>query len=296
MAVSGSKDFEPNVAEYVEEAFERCGLELRTGYDAQTARRSLNLLFADWANRGLNRWTIEQVTQTFAKDIADYPVGTITLSVSDSDSFTIAETITGGTSAATASLITKPASTSMTITVPSGTFTSGETITGSSSSATTTTTSTASLEDVQATIDILSGVVRRSSTDISIGRIGRDDYLSIATKSTTGRPTQFYVDRLITPIVKVWPTPENSTDQFIYDRLVRIDDADTSVNTVQIPFRFYPCLAAGLAYYIALKRAPDRIQILKMLYEEEFQRAAEEDRYKADITLVPTYSSLSALS
>ena len=296
MAVSGSKDFEPNVAEYVEEAFERCGLELRTGYDAQTARRSLNLLFADWANRGLNRWTIEQVTQTFAKDIADYPVGTITLSVSDSDSFTIAETITGGTSAATASLITKPASTSMTITVPSGTFTSGETITGSSSSATTTTTSTASLEDVQATIDILSGVIRRSSTDISIGRIGRDDYLSIATKSTTGRPTQFYVDRLITPIVKVWPTPENSTDQFIYDRLIRIDDADTSVNTVQIPFRFYPCLAAGLAYYIALKRAPDRIQILKMLYEEEFQRAAEEDRYKADITLVPTYSSLSAIS
>lgn len=296
MAVSGSKDFEPNVAEYVEEAFERCGLELRTGYDAQTARRSLNLLFADWANRGLNRWTIEQVTQTFAKDIADYPVGTITLSVSDSDSFTIAETITGGTSAATASLITKPASTSMTITVPSGAFTSGETITGSSSSATTTTTSTASLEDVQATIDILSGVIRRSSTDISIGRIGRDDYLSIATKSTAGRPTQFYVDRLITPVVKVWPTPENSTDQFIYDRLIRIDDADTSVNTVQIPFRFYPCLAAGLAYYIALKRAPDRIQILKMLYEEEFQRAAEEDRYKADITLVPTYSSLSAIS
>ena len=296
MAVSGSKDFEPNVAEYVEEAFERCGLELRTGYDAQTARRSLNLLFADWANRGLNRWTIEQVTQTFAKDIADYPVGTITLSVSDSDSFTIAETITGGTSAATASLITKPASTSMTITVPSGTFTSGETITGSSSSATTTTTSTASLEDVQATIDILSGVVRRSSTDISIGRISRDNYLNIATKSTTGRPTQFYVDRLITPVVKVWPTPENSTDQFIYDRLVRIDDADTSVNTVQVPFRFYPCLTAGLAYYISLKRAPDRIQILKALYEEEFLRAAEEDRDKVNITLVPTYSSLSATS
>ena len=296
MAVSGSKDFELNVAEYVEEAFERCGLELRTGYDAQTARRSLNLLFADWANRGLNRWTIEQVTQTFAEDIAEYPVGTITLSVSDSDSFTIAETITGGTSAATASLITKPASTSMTITVPSGTFTSGETITGSSSSATTTTTSTASLEDTQSTIDILSGVIRRDSSDIAITRISRDDYLNIATKSTKGRPTQFYVDRLITPVVKVWPTPENSTDQFIYDRLVRIDDADTSVNTVQIPFRFYPCLAAGLAYYISLKRAPERIQILKALYEEEFLRAAEEDRDKASLVLVPTYSSLSAVS
>ena len=296
MAVSGSKDFEPNVAEYVEEAFERCGLELRTGYDAQTARRSLNLLFADWANRGLNRWTIEQVTQTFAEDIAEYPVGTITLSVSDSDSFTIAETITGGTSAATASLITKPASTSMTITVPSGTFTSGETITGSSSSATTTTTSTASLEDTQSTIDILSGVIRRDSSDIAITRISRDDYLNIATKSTKGRPTQFYVDRLITPVVKVWPTPENSTDQFIYDRLVRIDDADTSVNTVEVPFRFYPCLAAGLAYYISLKRAPERIQILKTLYEEEFLRAAEEDRDKASLVLVPTYSSLSAVS
>jgi hypothetical protein len=296
MAVSGSKDFELNVAEYIEEAFERCGLELRTGYDAKTARRSLNLLFADWANRGLNRWTISQTTQTVAEDISEYPVGTITLSVSASGSFTIAETITGGTSAATASLITKPDSTSMTITVPSGTFTSGETITGSSSSATTTTTSTASLEDTQSTIDILSGVIRRDSSDIAITRISRDDYLNIATKSTKGRPTQFYVDRLITPVVKVWPTPENSTDQFIYDRLVRIDDADTSVNTVEVPFRFYPCLAAGLAYYIALKKAPERIQILKALYEEEFLRAAEEDRDKASLVLVPTYSSLSAVS
>ena len=296
MAVSGSKDFELNVAEYIEEAFERCGLELRTGYDAKTARRSLNLLFADWANRGLNRWTISQTTQTVAEAISEYPVGTITLSVSDSGSFTIAETITGGTSAATASLITKPDSTSMTITVPSGTFTSGETITGSSSSATTTTTSTASLEDTQSTIDILSDVIRRDSSDISITRISRDDYLNIATKSTKGRPTQFYVDRLITPVVKVWPTPENSTDQFIYDRLVRIDDADTSVNTVEVPFRFYPCLAAGLAYYIALKKAPDRIQILKVLYEEEFLRAAEEDRDKANLVLVPTYNSLSAIS
>ena len=81
MAVSGSKDFAPDVAEYIEEAFERCGLELRTGYDARTARRSLNLLFADWANRGLNRWTIEQVIQPVAADIIEYPLGTITLSV-----------------------------------------------------------------------------------------------------------------------------------------------------------------------------------------------------------------------
>jgi hypothetical protein len=296
MAVSGSKDFEPNVAEYVEEAFERCGLELRTGYDARTARRSLNLLFADWANRGLNRWTIEQVTQTLASGIAEYPVGTITLSVSASGSFSIAETITGGTSGATASVITKPTSTSLTITVPSGTFSASETITGGTSGASTTTTAVASLEDTQASIDILSGVIRRSSSDIAVTRISRDDYLTIANKSTTGRPTQFYVDRQITPVVKIWPTPENSTDEFIYDRLVRIDDADTSVDTVGVPFRFYPCLTAGLAYYLSLKKAPDRVQILKGLYEEEFQRAADEDRDKANINLVPSYTFVSATS
>ncbi len=296
MAVSGSKDFEPNVAEYVEEAFERCGLELRTGYDARTARRSLNLLFADWANRGLNRWTIKQVTQTLASGIAEYPVGTITLAVSASGSFSIAETITGGTSGATASVITKPTSTSLTITVPSGTFSASETITGGTSGASTTTTAVASLEDTQASIDILSGVIRRSSSDIAVTRISRDDYLTIANKSTTGRPTQFYVDRQITPVVKIWPTPENSTDEFIYDRLVRIDDADTSVDTVGVPFRFYPCLTAGLAYYLSLKKAPDRVQILKGLYEEEFQRAADEDRDKANINLVPSYTFVSATS
>jgi hypothetical protein len=296
MAVSGSKDFEPNVAEYIEEAFERCGIEFRTGYDARTARRSLNLLFADWANRGLNRWTIKQVSQTVASGITDYPVGAITMSVSASGSFSIAETISGGTSGATASIITKPTTTSLTLTVPVGTFSSGETITGGTSGATTATTSTASLEDPQSTVDILSGVVRRSNSDISITRVSRDDYLTIANKSTTGRPTQFYVDRQITPIVKIWPAPENSTDIFIYDRLVRIDDADASVNTLDIPFRFYPCLTAGLAYYMALKRAPERVQILKGLYEEEFQRAADEDRDKANINLVPSYTFVSAVS
>ena len=296
MAVSGSKDFEPNVAEYIEEAFERCGIEFRTGYDARTARRSLNLLFADWANRGLNRWTIKQVSQTVASGITDDPVGAITMSVSASGSFSIAETISGGTSGATASIITKPTTTSLTLTVPVGTFSSGETITGGTSGATTATTSTASLEDPQSTVDILSGVVRRSNSDISITRVSRDDYLTIANKSTTGRPTQFYVDRQITPIVKIWPAPENSTDIFIYDRLVRIDDADTSINTLDIPFRFYPCLTAGLAYYMALKRAPERVQILKGLYEEEFQRAADEDRDKANINLVPSYTFVSAVS
>ena len=290
MAVSGSKDFEPNVADYIEEAFERCGLELRTGYDARTARRSLNFLLADWANRGLNQWTIGQVTQTVASGVVEYPVGTITLTVTASASFTLGELITGGTSGATASVITKPSSTTMTITVPTGTFVAAETITGGTSSATTAVSSAPSFEDVQSTIDLLNAVVRRGGDDLSINRISRDDYLSIPNKSTTGRPNQYFVQRLITPVIKIWPTPENSTDQIIYDRLVRIDDADASANTLGIPFRFYPCLAAGLSYYIALKRAPDRIQLLKGLYEEEFARAAEEDRDKVSVNLVPSFT------
>jgi hypothetical protein len=293
MAVSGSKDFEPNVADYVEEAFERCGLEFRTGYDGETARRSMNFLFADWANRGLNRWTINQVSQTVASGISSYPAGTITATVGSSASLDLGETITGGTSAVTASIITKPSATTVTLTVPSGTFTSGETITGGTSLASTTISASPSLDDVRSTIDVLSAVVRRSDSDISISRISRDDYLSIPTKSSKGRPIQFYVDRQITPVIKVWLTPENSTDVIIYDRLIRIDDADSSINTVEVPFRFYPCLAAGLAYYISMKRAPDRMQFLKAVYEEEFLRAAEEDRDRASFSVVPSYSYLS---
>jgi len=214
MTVSGSRDFELDVADYIEEAFERCGLEARTGYDLKTAKRSLNLLFADWANRGLNQWTIKQ--KNFVVTSGD---GEIDLGL-----------------------------------------------------------------DV---IDILSLVVRRSGTDYALNRISRDAYLSIPTKTTTGRPTQFFVDRQITPVLKIWPLPDNSTDEVIYDALTRMDDADTYVNTVDMPFRFYPCLAAGLAYYIAMKRAPERLQILKPIYEEELNRAMDEDRDRASFRVAP---------
>jgi hypothetical protein len=96
------------------------------------------------------------------------------------------------------------------------------------------------------------------------------------------------LDRLISPVLKLWPVPDNSTDQIIYNRLVRLDDADSATDTLQIPFRFYPALAAGLAYYIAIKKAPDRIQLLKSLYEEEMQRAMDEDRDRASFNIVPS--------
>ena len=215
MTVSGSKNFELDVTEYVEEAFERCGREVRTGYDIKTAKRSMNLLFADWANRGLNAWTIEQTTQALTQGTSNYSLGADT-------------------------------------------------------------------------IDILSAVIRRSDVDYGIDRLSRDDYLNIPNKTTQGRPSQFFLDRLITPVLKIWPVPENSTDVVVFDRLVRIDDADTAQNTVEVPFRFYPCLAAGLAYYIAIKKAPDRVQLLKAVYEEEMDRAMSMDRDRASFNIVPS--------
>tara|TARA_Y100000114_G_scaffold155422_1_gene179531 strand:- start:1885 stop:2553 length:669 start_codon:yes stop_codon:yes gene_type:complete len=219
MAVSGSKDFELQVDDYIEEAFERCGTEFRTGYDARTAKRSLNLLLADWANRGLNQWTIKQRTLSLTQGTNAYDLGT----------------------------------------------------------------------DI---IDVLSVVCRRSGSDLTMTRLSRDGYITIPTKTTQGRPSQYFLDRQVTPSLKLYTTPENATDTIIYDALVRMDDADTLINTVDMPFRFYPCLAAGLAYYISMKRAPDRIQLLKAVYEEEFERARTEDRDRSSFNVTPQYQYL----
>ena len=289
MTTSSSKNFELDVAEYVEEAFERCGLEVRTGYDLKTARRSLNLLFADWANRGLNQWTIEQTTITLATGITEYPGGTLTMTVGDSGSFSVAESITGGTSGATASITSKPSSTTLAITIPSGTFSASETITGGTSAATTTVSAAVDFGDVRSTIDILSAVVTRDSTDFQIERVSRSSYLNIPNKAQTGRVNEFFLDRQITPILKLWPAPENNTDVVKFNRLTRIDDADTNTNTVDVPFRFYPCLTAGLAYYLAMKRNPQMMGVLKQVYEEEMQRAMDEDRDRASLRISPSY-------
>ena len=284
MTTSNSKNFEIDVAEYIDE---RCGLEVRTGYDLKTAKRSLNLLFADWANRGLNQWTIAQTSITVASGIGEYPAGTLTLSVAASGSFSVGETITGGTSGATASVTSKPSTTSFATTIPVGTFTNGETITGGTSAATTTVSAVQDLTDVQSTIDILSSVVTRDGTDFAIDRLSRSEFLNIPTKTQTGRPNQFFLDRQITPVLKIWPVPENNTDIVKFNRLTRIDDADTFINTVDVPFRFYPCLAAGLAYYLSMKKNPQMMGMLKSVYEEEMIRAMEEDRDRASFKISP---------
>ena len=289
MATSNSTNFELDVTDYIEEAFERCGLEVRTGYDLKTAKRSLNIMLAEWANRGLNAWTIQEVSVPLATGVSVYPAGTLTISVASSSGFDIAETLTGGTSGATAVITNISSSTSLAITIPVGTFALNESLTGGTSSSTTTVSAVVDFSDVNSTIDLLSVVVTRDNTDFSITRLSRDGFISIPNKATTGRVNQFFIDRLITPVIKVWPTPENNTDVLKFNRLTRIDNADSPINTLDVPFRFYPCLAAGLAYYLSVKRAPNKVQLLKTIYEEEFDRAMMEDRDRASFNITPSY-------
>jgi hypothetical protein len=223
MATSGTATFNLDLAEIVEEAFERCGSELRTGYDLKTARRSLNLLFADWANRGVNMWTFEQGTQTLTPCTATYNLPTDT-------------------------------------------------------------------------VDLLEHVIRTGAgnvatqADLTITRISVSTYATIPNKLQQGRPIQIWIERLNTPRFTVWPVPDDSqTYQLVYWRLRRIQDAGNGTNTMDMPFRFLPCMVAGLAYYLSMKvpGAMDRMQSLKAQYDEAWEIAATEDREKAAVRFVP---------
>lgn len=218
MATSGSRDFDLDVADIIEEAYERCGLEVRTGYDAKTARRSLNIMFSEWANRGVNLWTVKQATLTLTSGTATY---------------------------SSANGLASPMN------------------------------------------DILEVAIRRSGTDYEVDRISRGEYLNVPNKTSTGRPSQFYFNRQTSPEITLWPVPDNSTDQLVYYYITRIEDADTSQNTTDVPYRFLPCMVAGLAYYLSMKKAPERVQLLKAVYEEEFQRAADEDEDRVALKLQP---------
>lgn len=224
--------FNLNLNELIEEAFERAGAEVRTGYEFRTARRSLNLMFAEWANKGINLWTVEQGTVALNAGQATYdlPVDTV---------------------------------------------------------------------------DLLEQVIRTNAgtsiqSDISISRISVSTYATLPNKTATGRPIQIYVNRLSGatsstavvqfPTVTMWPVPNvSNTYQLVYWRLRRMLDSGTGVNTQDVPFRFLPAMVAGLAYYVALK-IPDampRLPMLKAMYDEAWQEAADEDRQKASMMMVP---------
>jgi len=231
MTTSGTSTFNLNLNELVEEAFERCGAELRSGYDLRTARRSLNLLTIEWANRGINLWTIEQgqIAMVQGQIVYDLPVDTI---------------------------------------------------------------------------DLLDHVIRtqtgQGQTDINITRISVDTYSTIPNKNAQGRPIQVWINRqsgatepgtgVAYPQINVWPAPEQSNYYtFVYWRLRRIQDAGSGITTQDIPFRFLPCMVAGLAYHLSLK-IPDAMQrtpMLKQMYDEAWEQAADEDREKASLRIAP---------
>jgi len=223
MATSGVANFNLDLSEIVEEAFERCGAELRTGYDLRTARRSLNLLFADWANRGINMFTFEQGTINLVPGTATYNLPTDT-------------------------------------------------------------------------VDLLEHVIRTGAgsasnqADLTITRISVSTYATIPNKLQQARPIQIWVERLDQPRVTLWPVPDNSqTYQLVYWRMRRIQNAGDGINTMDMPFRFIPCMVAGLAYYLAMKipGAIERVEVLKSQYDEAWQLAAGEDQEKAALRFVP---------
>jgi hypothetical protein len=223
MTTSGTSAFNLDLTEIVEEAFERVGSELRTGYDLKTARRSLNLMFADWANRGVNMWTFEQGSINLVPGQATYPLPTDT-------------------------------------------------------------------------VDLLEHVIRTGAgsastqADLTITRISVSTYATIPNKLQQARPIQVWIERLNTPRITVWPVPDNSQPYtFVYWRMKRIQDAGNGVNTMDMPFRFIPCMVAGLAYYLALKvpGGADRMGVLKQQYDEAWQLASDEDREKASVRFVP---------
>jgi hypothetical protein len=223
MTTSGVANFNLDLAEVVEEAFERAGGELRTGYDLRTARRSLNLMFADWANRGLNMFTYEQGTQVLTPGQATYVLPTDT-------------------------------------------------------------------------VDLLEHVIRTGAgnvstqADLTITRISVSTYATIPNKLQQARPIQIFIERLNTPQFTVWPVPDNTqTYTLVYYRLRRIENAGDGVNTMDMPFRFLPCMVAGLAYHLALKipGGGERLGILKEQYDSAWALASEEDREKAAVRFVP---------
>jgi hypothetical protein len=300
MSISGTATFNLDLTEIVEEAFERAGSELRSGYDLRTARRSLNLLFADWANRGINMWTFEQGTINLVQGQNCYPVPT--------DTVDLLEHVirTGSNTASTqADLTITRISISTYATIPNklqqarpiqvwfqrldGQTSSVGTTLSTSISATDTTIVLASAVGLPATGFILIG-----SETINYGYISgntlyncfRGQNNTTAASHTSG--VSVYQQNL--PSVTVWPTPDGSTSyQFVYWRMRRIDDAGSGSSTMDVPFRFLPCLVAGLAYYLALK-VPDgaaRLDILKAQYDEAWELAATEDRETAAIRFVP---------
>ena len=229
---SGTTTFEKgfSISDIVEEAYERLGIQGVSGYQLKSARRSLNILFQEWANRGLHYWEVANNSITLVADQATY---------------TMFRSTADGTSDATA---------------------------------------------VYGVDDVLEASYRNSNVDTPLTKINRSQYQALSNKTSTGTPSQYFVQRFIDKItITLYLTPGSSeAGKFInYYYVKRIQDAGDYTNDADVPYRFVPCMTAGLAYYLAIKNAPDRVQMLKMLYEDELQRALQEDGSSSSTYISP---------
>jgi hypothetical protein len=230
---SGTATFEKgfSIADIVEESYERIGIQGVSGYQLKSARRSLNILFQEWSNRGLHYWEIAN--------------NDITL-VNNQNVYTMFRSTSDGTSSATA---------------------------------------------VYGVDDVLEASFRNAdNVDFPLTKINRSAYQALSNKTDTGIPTQYYVQRLIDRVtITLYLTPgtDEAGKKLNYYYVKRIQDAGAYTNDADVPFRFVPCMIAGLSYYLAQKYAPDRIQVLKMLYEDELQRALNEDGSSSSSFITP---------
>jgi|TARA_R110000751_G_scaffold6458_3_gene27496 hypothetical protein len=218
MATSGTRAFSLDVATAIEEAYELAGLEARTSYDAVTARRSMNIMFADWSNRGIQMWEVTKIELSLIEGTNEYTINSFDIDVLDAY--------------------------------------------------------------VERTVG---GVV----TDYPLDRIDRNEYISIPNKATQSRATEFWLERQKSPVIHLYPTPENSTDKLIYYVWRTIEDAAASVNSVDIPTRFMPCLVSGLAYYLCIKKNVQKLPVIQDLYERDLANALRYDEDRSNIRLVP---------
>ena len=220
---SGTHVFDKNfsINEIIEEGYERIGMSGLSGYQLKSARRSLNIMFQEWANRGLHYWEVANNSITL---VANQAVYTMFRSTGD------------GTSDATA---------------------------------------------VYGVDDVLEASFRNSSNvDTPLTKINRSAYQALSNKTDTGQPTQYFVQRFIDKVtITLYLTPGTSeAGKFMnYYYVKRIQDVGDYTNATDVPYRFVPCMSSGLAYYLSIKYAPQRTQELKLLYEDELQRALEED-------------------
>jgi hypothetical protein len=295
MATSGTTAFDLQIDDIVEEAYERCGLRTNSGYDIRSARRSLNLLFSEWGNRGIHLWKVKLNQIIFTAGVATYSVPT---QVNDVLEAYISST--GAANGTLSSALTSSATT-ISLTDASGFASSGTiqiglefiTYTGKSSNDLTGATrgargSTAVAHASGVVVQNISGQATADTNDIALTKIDRSAYSALPNKLSTGQPSQYYVDRQTQPTISVYLAPDASTFTTLkYYSINRIEDAGAYTNNPDVPFRFLPCMCSGLAYYLAQKKAPDRIQLLKQLYEDELLRALNEDGSRTSVYISP---------